>query len=511
MVFVAAVFVLRAAYLIWLCPYDLAADEAQYWDWSRRLDLSYYSKGPGVAWAIAAGTHLLGSAEWAIRLPAALAAALAALAVGGMARAVSGGNTRAGLIGAALFCLAPVFHGTAQFMTIDSPFFMCWALATWVGWLLLHQPWTGTARLAGWCLLGVIVGAGFLCKYTMVLWIPGFAAYLALRRRGAAAPPRRAIDLALGLLACAGTVSPVFVWNAQHGWPTVAHLLGQAKLPGGDLQAHTHWHYNPLWTLGYLATPLLVLGPPVAILIAVALIRAWRNRTAAPAGWAGARYALCCAAPVLLLYLVASLTTDVELNWPVAGYIVLLAPAAYGLVTASSRLMRRLWHASVAFGIAACLVISMGPAVAPALTWLGGPAARRPLERLLARVSGNRAFGRAVTDAAARLRAEQGQEPLLIASKYGTAALIAYYGAGRPRVCSASSFLTGGRESSYDYFPDTDLCAPALRGRTALLVGADLPTWRARLGFEQIEPAPEKVGFFVGTGYKGPLVPRRRR
>ena len=37
-----AVLALRLVYLLWFCPYELAADEAQYWDWSRRLDLSYY-------------------------------------------------------------------------------------------------------------------------------------------------------------------------------------------------------------------------------------------------------------------------------------------------------------------------------------------------------------------------------------------------------------------------------------------------------------------------------------
>jgi hypothetical protein len=30
-------------------PLDLAPDEAHYWDWSRHLDWSYYSKGPLVA------------------------------------------------------------------------------------------------------------------------------------------------------------------------------------------------------------------------------------------------------------------------------------------------------------------------------------------------------------------------------------------------------------------------------------------------------------------------------
>lgn len=40
LIFAAAVLALRVAYLVWWCPYELAADEAHYWEWSRRPDLS---------------------------------------------------------------------------------------------------------------------------------------------------------------------------------------------------------------------------------------------------------------------------------------------------------------------------------------------------------------------------------------------------------------------------------------------------------------------------------------
>src|SRR5882757_248667 len=52
------------------CPIDLSGDEAQYWDWSRRLDLSYYSKGPLVAYIIRASCARFGDQMWAVRLPA---------------------------------------------------------------------------------------------------------------------------------------------------------------------------------------------------------------------------------------------------------------------------------------------------------------------------------------------------------------------------------------------------------------------------------------------------------
>src|SRR6202162_5112655 len=58
----------RLLFLAYHCSLDLAPDEAHYWDWSRHLDWSYYSKGPLVAYLIRAGTALAG--PWSERLTA---------------------------------------------------------------------------------------------------------------------------------------------------------------------------------------------------------------------------------------------------------------------------------------------------------------------------------------------------------------------------------------------------------------------------------------------------------
>src|SRR5688572_7590319 len=66
---------LHVAYLVHDCPIDLAPDEAHYWDWSRHLDWSYYSKGPLVAWMIRASCTLFGDVMPAVRFPAVLCGA----------------------------------------------------------------------------------------------------------------------------------------------------------------------------------------------------------------------------------------------------------------------------------------------------------------------------------------------------------------------------------------------------------------------------------------------------
>src|SRR4051794_8654140 len=77
---IISVAVARIYYLGFICTLDLAPDEAHYWDWSRQLDWSYYSKGPMIALLIRASCFLFGplslwltnSEVLAVRLPAVL-------------------------------------------------------------------------------------------------------------------------------------------------------------------------------------------------------------------------------------------------------------------------------------------------------------------------------------------------------------------------------------------------------------------------------------------------------
>src|SRR5438270_7516649 len=54
---------------------DLEADEAHYWMWSERPAPAYFSKGPGVAFAIRASTAMFGPNEFGVRFFSPLLAA----------------------------------------------------------------------------------------------------------------------------------------------------------------------------------------------------------------------------------------------------------------------------------------------------------------------------------------------------------------------------------------------------------------------------------------------------
>jgi hypothetical protein len=494
----AAIAFARVLYLILACPYELAADEAQYWDWSRHLELSYYSKGPGIAWLIAASTSLLGDAEGAIRLPATLCIFVTTLAIMRLARRAGGALPRTPAAALLAFCCIPAYHASALLMTIDAPYLACWAIASLAAWSIVEHARARTDSLTPWLAFAAAVGIGFLFKYTILLILPGVLLAAWFERPRPRMSPR-AVSAAAALFLL--ITSPVILWNARHGWPTLAHLLGHLGAPGGDTTSvSTPWAYNPRWTLEFLGAQLGLVGP-LLLLAGLSIRRAHRSRAAIPDDWRASRFALCLAAPILLFYFAISLATDVEGNWPIAGYLTLLVPvalaAARGLADAKG-LFRTAWHWSIGYGVVAALALFT-------LQWLD----RIPrLTNVIPyhRISGHREFAVSV-DTLVRARTPPVEQPGFIADQYTRAALLAYYLPGQPRVASATSFL-GGRRSAYDFFHDTSLHRPDLLGRDAVLIGSTPQRWSAAFTFDRVDllldRAERRPAVYCGVNYRGP-------
>ena len=105
------------------------------WDWSRRLSLSYYSKGPGIAWLIRSSTALFGASEWSVRLPPRSRSASRLRRWRGSQPSgprLSGVHARHSWLSRSLHFSR--YQTPALLMTIDAPYIACWALATCAAW-----------------------------------------------------------------------------------------------------------------------------------------------------------------------------------------------------------------------------------------------------------------------------------------------------------------------------------------------------------------------------------------
>lgn len=529
-------FVVRMAYLFLLCPYELIGDEAHYWEWSRRLALSYYTKGPGISWTIWLGTHLLGVSEGGVRWPAAVASLVSTLAVAAIANDVTRGQKRVAFLAALAFNLVPGFQVTSVLMTIDGPYVACWLLAAWCGlriWIALER---GESGGAWWPLLGAALGAGFLYKYTILLMLPGLIAF-ALLRRGRFARGPVLLGAGAALMVAIAAASPVIIWNVRENWPTVRHLLGHLKLESGDMTGRPRPPYSPLWPVEFLGAQVGMVGPFTLLLMGAAAGWAWRRREAEPQAWDRRLLLICIAAPVILFYVVLSFFVEAEGNWAIAGYTTLLvllaefvadeverrkAMLATWLVLPAPRPKRGFlgsrpetlgqvaWHWMIGYGLAVALGLHFLPFVANI------PGAERvpQIRQVLGRLGGFAAEAARVDAIRKELRDRTGLEPIIAADLYHTASRLAFYLPGRP-VVRCAGHLMGNRPTAYDYFDDTRWDDPALLGRPAVLAGGREEQWTAALDWERLTqstaapPVTERSQvLWEASGFRGVLSKR---
>jgi hypothetical protein len=452
----AALTALRLGFLVW-GDLDLSPDEAHYWEWSRRLDLSYYSKGPLIAYLIAALTAVLGSSALAIRLGAVGLSLVGAWALYRLGRELYG-RPEPGALAVIGLQVTPLVWAGSLLTTIDAPFVVAWTLA-----LLAAHRALGGGGIGAWLTLGLLVGVGSLAKYTMLLFVPGLALYLwraPERRRGLSwwGPIIAALVALVAFL-------PVIAWNARAGWVSVRHVASQGRGAGLTL----------VHLVEFLGSQLLVLSPLVAAVLGWGLwigMREGLARRREPY-----RFLLAFAATVLGVYVLVALQGKVQANWAAAAYPSLaLATAGLllerrtGLAPAGRRAQARLLGAALAVALASSALghvtdrLGLGPGLDPTT-----------------RLRGWAELGRSV-GATVDAMPDPGRT-FLVSGRYQIASELAFYTPRRP---PTYNFNLGRRLNQYDFWegPDSRLGWDAVyveMGRRPL-------DERVRAAFERVDP-----------------------
>src|ERR1044072_8361617 len=253
--FIAALTAIR---LSLLATTDLSFDEAHYWMWSERLAPAYFSKGPGIAFAIRASTAVFGANVFGFRFFSPLLAAGTSLLLFYFARRLFGAT--AGLWAVIGLNATPIFNIGAVVMTIDALSIFFWIAAMFTFWLAVEKT-PGFSWY--WPLTGLLIGLGFLCKYTNVFELLSIIVILALIPKLRVEFRRPGFYLML-LIFAAGCVPPIR-WNEQHAWVTIGHL----KSRGGVAEGVGFYFVEFLKFVGQhflVYSPLLFLGLAVAVI-----------------------------------------------------------------------------------------------------------------------------------------------------------------------------------------------------------------------------------------------------
>ena len=511
------------------CPIDLTGDEAQYWTWSRHLAAGYYSKGPLVAYLIHVSFAALGQTMPAVRLPTLVLAAGTSCCTYWLTRKLFGSD-RLALAAFLLGAIVPMFAAGGTLMTIDPPLFFCWAAAT----CLVAKAAFDGSRWA-WPAAGAMAGLGVLAKYAMLLWPPLVLLWLAIdpaARRWLRSPwPWVMSAVALAFL------TPPLVWNARHGWVTVAHVAAQT---GAEHATHGN-------LLEFVGSQVAAVNPALCVFLVGAVVYVLKDwfglrkagfevlpRTGSDANEPGAseyhragvadphrralRFLLTIGGGMWAICLLDSLVAKVQVNWPAPAYFTLLILTAHFIADCRRGDWKRwrgwFWGA-VAFGLLASTLLHDATHLYPVAAWVDRRFPRSPGKDGQPRVwVSPKSFDLATkfrgiaTPFATTIAADLHQlrpGAFVLCEDYMDASQLSFYLPGQPDTYFAGSYWTDPavrrRWTQYDVWPDRQLDRPELKGKDAVYVG--WPNYAPlRESFDKVTKLPDIVVRIAGLSVR---------
>ena len=447
---VLAVISVFRIYYILHGPLDLSPDEAHYWEWSRRLDLSYYSKGPLIAYLIYLGTLLFGSTVFGIRILAVVFSGLSSVCIFKLVNLMYTNNAREqyntpnhknssgysdiALLSALVFQAIPLFAAFGILFTIDSPFIFFWILSLYFFYMALTKQ--SKIQEKPWALLGISIGCGLLTKYTMAFFpICGMLLLLFSDKRHVLKTLMPYITCLISL----AVFSPVILWNMQHRWVTILHTVGQAHIADGIT-------FSLRSLIEFLGSQIGVITPLFFCLMIYALFRLYFSDHRFQS-----KFLFFFSIPVIVFFTLKSCQGKVQANWAMFGYITGIIAAVKFSIQDHSK-TRKIFLA-ISVGLALVLTsISHYPSIT------GLPQKLDPTARLM----GWKALGQEVTSLSGQM-AKQGYLALF-SDSYQIASELAFYVDGHP---PAFSINLGRRMDQYDLWPDINDWATKLRHQNA--------------------------------------------
>ncbi len=481
----AAISILRLIYLLYT-PFDLSPDEAHYWEWSRHLSLSYYSKGPGVAYIIAFFTALLGSTAFAVRAGAVVFAAGGSYFMYLIGCEITG-EEKTGFYAALLSTITPLLSVGSILMTTDVPFIFFWA-----GTVFFFMRALKSQKMIHWYVAGLLAGLGFLSKYTMVLIYPTLLLFLLSGKE------QRRLLLSPGPYV-AGIITtivslPVFIWNFANKGVTFRHTLGQAHVGSGGFSIKEPLDF--IASQAGLFTPLIFAG------FVYGIYRCGRK------GFGGRSTAhLFCffaSAFVFFFFLFAGFHGKVQANWAIAAYVTALPAAVWVFQEAYKKSRPRGSRVKKTLAVLGVLTVLMGTVgtVIAYCPWLLEPLAPKILwGPPFNRVTSWQKLGDKVSDVKEEMEAEAehdsgGEKIFIMSNTYQITSELAFYTRGQP---AAYNVNTGSRRmNQYDLWPGF----AALKGHDAIYVKGGNAGLTPRTGAAFRECKKERFPIY----YKGRLL-----
>jgi hypothetical protein len=384
---------------------ELSADESFHYLWAQHPDVSYYSKGPGIALAILAGTSLFDATEFGVRFLSPLLGLGTSILVYLLGRQLF--REKVALWSVVGLNLLPLFNVESVLVTIDSLSIFFWAAALYTFWLAMERS---PKFSVFWPATGILIGLGFLSKYENAVELISVLLFLLVvpKYRSELRRP----NVYILVLCFLPFLVPLLLWNLQHDWIGLDQLTSQAI-------------FNDLLTIRFSRLPesfaaqLAFYSPLLLFCLLVALFgsikKSFKNSKTC--------LLLTFSWPVLVAYLLIALHQVYDPRWTAPALLSLGILATHFWLQAGSQrvLVSGLAIAALILsGLQASLVLNTNLGRAIGISYLFDPDRNAGLH-------GWKTIAEAVDKFRADFENKLGAKVFLIGNEYRTSSMLSFY------------------------------------------------------------------------------------
>tara|TARA_A100001388_G_scaffold277463_1_gene268785 strand:+ start:325 stop:1689 length:1365 start_codon:yes stop_codon:yes gene_type:complete len=274
---------------------EIHYEEAQYWVWSQNPSLSYLTKGPFIAQAIALSEWIFGHSYLGLKFLSFVSYGGTAIIIGVCSYLISKEKT-AFYLGVLFTLSSPAIFALGGIASTDIYLFLFWSVC-----LLGYIKFLETKDEKWFYLIAIGIGFGTLTKLSIILFPLSVLIYFSLsefRTYFGSATLYKSMLVAffLGL--------PILIWNYQNNWVTVQHEVGHLVSD------------NPTTNPEVLFFAFLITIPSALLVLNKSFYQFMQGKLV--------RSILIPTLFVLIFFLFKSIAGKIQLNWSIPLFITLI-------------------------------------------------------------------------------------------------------------------------------------------------------------------------------------------
>ncbi len=309
--------------------FSLYGDEAQYWLWSQKLDLGYYSKPPLLAWFLSGHTFLFGDSFFSLKMFPLMIYFVIFFAFYKLCLELNFSKNNS-FVCSVCFLSIPAASVSSFLISTDLLLLLFWVLAM----TTLLKIRTGKS-LIDFVLFGGLLGLAFLAKYAAIYFLLSFLILVFVDNKTWLALKTNMIGLFVFVVMLLLVLFPNIYWNLINGWVTFSHTVDNTNLQNIDLN-----FYEPL---KFLISQIIMLGP-FMFLSFLYVSRSFRLDFEN-------RFLLIFSFPIIFIVLAESYLVRANANWAAPALISLFILMFRLIAEKSNRLIKINFAANCLLGV----------------------------------------------------------------------------------------------------------------------------------------------------------------